>query len=182
LSTLSIAHVLSPSDRCCVGAVTLAEAKTYLRVDHDDADDEIAAFIAGAGVHIETQTRCALITQTWRLSRDVWPIDVRILILPAPLRELAARVIMLDVTTPSINLRLLIADKAGAPAIVAFIPGTLPMSDRPVAGIELDVEVGYGDAPADVPAPLRQAIKLLIAIGMKTAVLRRSATRSPCRR
>ena len=144
--------------------VTLAEAKAHLRVEHDDADDAIAALIAGARVHIEAQTRRALITQVWRLTRDVWPIDGRILVLPAPLRQLAAaRVVMLDGTQQSINTNLFTADKAGAPAILAFGPGTLPMSDRPVAGIELDVEVGYGDSSGDVPAPLRQAIRLLIA-------------------
>jgi uncharacterized phiE125 gp8 family phage protein len=37
----------------------------------------IAALIAGARVHVEAQTRRALITQSWRLVRDVWPIDGR---------------------------------------------------------------------------------------------------------
>jgi uncharacterized phiE125 gp8 family phage protein len=147
-----------------VEPVTLAEAKANLRVEHDDDDDVISALIAGARVHVEAQTRRALITQTWRLTRDVWPIDGRVLVLPAPLRELiAARVVMLNGSTQSIDPSLFSADRAGAPAILAFGPGALPMSDRPVAGIELDVEVGYGDAPADVPEPLRLAIKLLIA-------------------
>jgi len=53
--------------------VTLAEAKQFLRVEHDDDDDIIAALIAGSRIHVETQTRRALITQSWRLTRDVWP-------------------------------------------------------------------------------------------------------------
>ena len=53
--------------------MTLAEAKAYLRVEHDDDDDVIAALIAGARVHVEAQTRRALITQSWRLIRDAWP-------------------------------------------------------------------------------------------------------------
>jgi uncharacterized phiE125 gp8 family phage protein len=147
-----------------VEPVTLAEAKAYLRVEHDDDDEVISALIAGARVHIEAQTRRALITQTWRLTRDVWPIDGRILILPAPLRELAAaRVVMLNGSSQSISPSVFSADRAGAPAILAFGLGALPMSDRPVAGIELDIEVGYGDTPADVPAPLRQAIRFLLA-------------------
>jgi uncharacterized phiE125 gp8 family phage protein len=32
-----------------------------------------------------------------------------------------------------------------------------------VGGIELDVEVGYGDALFDVPEPLRQAVRVLVA-------------------
>jgi len=56
---------------------------------------------------------------------------------------------------------------------------------RALAGIEVDVAVGYGDAPGDVPQPLRQAIKLLvahwyenrglIALGQPVAVLPASA-------
>ena len=47
--------------------MTLAEAKAFLRVEHDDDDDVIAALIAGARIHVEAQTRRALITQSWRL-------------------------------------------------------------------------------------------------------------------
>ena len=136
--------------------VTLAEAKTFLRVAHDDDDDVIAALIAGARVHIEAQT--------WRLVRDVWPIDGRIMVLPAPLRALsAARIVKLDGTQHSIDPGQFAVDKAAAPAVLALEPGTLPISDRPVAGIELDIEAGYGDSAAAVPEPLRQAIRLLIA-------------------
>ena len=144
--------------------ITLAETKAYLRVEHNDDDDVIAALIAGARVHVEAQTRRALITQTWRLTRDVWPVDGRMLILPAPLRQLvAARIIKPDGTAQAIAPSAFTIDRAGAPAILAFSPGSLPVSGRPVAGVELDIEVGYGDASMDVPQPLRQAIKLLVA-------------------
>lgn len=170
-----------------VEPIALAEAKAYLRVEHDDDDDVIAALIAGARVHVEAQTRRALITQTWMLVRDVWPIDGRILLLPAPLRDLsAARIVKRDGNEQSINLNLFTIDGAGAPAVLAFAPGTMPISDRPVAGIELDIETGYGDAPTDVPEPLRQAIRLLVAhwyenrglatIGHEVAVLPRTVS------
>jgi uncharacterized phiE125 gp8 family phage protein len=147
-----------------VEPISLAEAKSYLRVEHADADAEILALIAGARVHIEAQTRRALITQTWRLVRDVWPADGRIAVLPAPLRELlAARVVMRDGNQQTIDLGRFTLDKAGAPAILAFDSAGMPLSDRPAAGIELDIEVGYGDAPADVPEPLRQSMKSLVA-------------------
>ena len=42
-------------------------------------------------------------------------------------------------------------------------PWALPAPGRAQAGIELDVTVGYGDAAADMPEPLRQAIRLLVA-------------------
>ena len=53
--------------------LTLADAKQFIRVEHNDDDDVITALMAGSRIHVETQTRRALITQSWRLVRDVWP-------------------------------------------------------------------------------------------------------------
>jgi uncharacterized phiE125 gp8 family phage protein len=147
-----------------VEPVSLAEAKAHLRVEHADDDDTIAALIAGARIHVEAQTRRALITQTWRLARDTWPANGRIAVLPAPLRQLvAARVYRLDGTTQAIDLAAFTVDTIGAPAVLTFASGALPAPGRAAGGIELDVEVGYGGAPADVPQPLRQAIRVVVA-------------------
>jgi uncharacterized phiE125 gp8 family phage protein len=162
--------------------VTLAEAKAFLRVEHDDDDDTIAALIAGARSHVEAQTRRALITQTWRLVRDDWPASGRIAVLPAPLVGIvAARMFDGDGSPHAIDLQAFTADTAAAPGIVAFAPWSLAAPGRRVGGIEIDVEVGYGDEPSDVPEPLRQAIRQLaahwyenrglIAIGHSVAVL-----------
>jgi uncharacterized phiE125 gp8 family phage protein len=143
--------------------MTLAEAKAYLRVATDDDDDVIGALIAAARGLVEAQTRRALITQSWRLVRDQWPRDGRIAVLPAPLSALsAARVYREDGSTQSIDLGAFVIDNATVPAIVAFAPFTMPEPGRTSAGIEIDVSVGYG-AAADVPEPLRQAMRLLIA-------------------
>ncbi len=70
--------------------VTLADAKTFLRVDHDADDVLIGSLIAAARRLVETATRRALITQTWRLVRDAWPAGGRLRVLPAPLRGVVA--------------------------------------------------------------------------------------------
>jgi uncharacterized phiE125 gp8 family phage protein len=169
-------------DGPAVEPVSLAEAKAYLRVEHGDDDDTIAALIAGARVHVEAQTRRALITQVWRLSRDAWPGNGRIAIVPVPLRELvAARIYKLDGSTLAIDPATFAVDKVSAPAVLAFASGALAAPGRVAGGIELDVQVGYGDQPADVPEPLRQAIRVLaahwyenrglIAAGQSVAVL-----------
>jgi uncharacterized phiE125 gp8 family phage protein len=144
--------------------VTLDEAKAFLRIEHDDDDDVIAALIAGARVHVEAQTRRALIAQSWRLIRDRWPGNGRIAVLPAPLVALsAARVYRLDGSTQDIDTAAFVADTAAAPAVLAFAMGAIPAPGRVVAGIELDIECGYGEAAADVPEALRQAIRVLVA-------------------
>jgi len=144
--------------------VTLAEAKQFIRVEHDDDDDIIAALIAGSRIHVETQTRRALITQSWRLTRDAWPGCGWLAVLPVPLRMLdAARVYRLDGSTQAIDVARFSVDRIAAPARLAFTRGALPASERQMSGIEIDVTCGYGAAPADVPEPLRQAIRLLVA-------------------
>jgi uncharacterized phiE125 gp8 family phage protein len=85
-------------------------------------------------------------------------------VLPAPMRELtAARIYRLDGTTQPIDVGSFAIDLASAPAVLSFSRGALPAPGRVVAGIELDIDAGYGDAPEDVPEPLRQAIRALVA-------------------
>jgi uncharacterized phiE125 gp8 family phage protein len=49
------------------------------------------------------------------------------------------------------------------PHVIGFVPWSLPVPGRTLAGIEIDVEAGYGDASEEVPPPLRRAIELLVA-------------------
>jgi uncharacterized phiE125 gp8 family phage protein len=145
-----------------VEPVALAEMKAFLRVEHGDDDAVIASLIAGARIHVEAQTKRALITQGWRLSFDAWPQDGRIAVAPAPLQTLdAVRVHDAGGTPSDIDLQNFVPDPGAS--VLAFAPSSLPAPGRRAAGIELDVTVGYGAAAGDVPEPLRQAIRLLAA-------------------
>jgi len=147
-----------------VEPLSLAEAKDYLRVAHDDDDAVIAALIASARAHVETQTRRALITQTWRHNLDMWPLDDRVLVLPAPLQGLAAvRVYDEAGDAQAIDLETFVVDTISAPGVVSFPPWSVPGPGRRHAGIELDTVVGYGDAAVDVPPSLKLAIRMLVA-------------------
>lgn len=144
-----------------VEPLTLAEAKAFLRVEHDADDAVIAALVAAARGHVEAHTRRALLTQTWRLTREAWPADGRIVVSPSPLQALAAaRVTDASGVAHELDLGGFAVDAAAA--VLVFAPGSLPPPGRP-AGIALDITVGYGDAPADVPEPLRQAVRMLTA-------------------
>ena len=145
-----------------VEPVTLDEARAFLRVEHNDDDELIAALVAGSRIHVEAQTRRALITQSWRLARDNWPDDGRLRVVPAPLRALtAARVYDFNGNAQDVDLQAFVPDLGAS--VLAVAPWAVPAPGRIVAGIELDVTVGYGDAALDVPEPLRQAIRLLTA-------------------
>jgi uncharacterized phiE125 gp8 family phage protein len=147
-----------------VEPITLAEAKQFIRVEHDDDDDLITALIAGSRAYVEAQTRRALITQTWRLTRDAWPESGRLAVLPVPLVSLnAARIYKANGATQALDVAAFTVDKIAAPAMLAFTGDALAAPERPVGGIEIDVTCGYGDTAESVPEPLRQAIRQLIA-------------------
>lgn len=143
--------------------LSLGHAKHFLRVEHGDDDELVAALIAGARGHVEARTRRALMTQTWRLILDAWPAEGLIPLLLAPLRSVvAARLHRRDGTTQAVDAEAFTVDAAAAPGVVGFAPGAVPAPGRALAGIEIDIEAGYGPAPEDVPEPLRQAMRLLI--------------------
>ena len=73
-----------------VEPLTLGEAKTFLRVEHDDDDQLVTALIAGARTNVEAQAQIALITQSWRIVLDCWPKHGRVAVRPGPLQSLVA--------------------------------------------------------------------------------------------
>ncbi|MGX7741953.1 head-tail connector protein [Rhodopseudomonas parapalustris] len=141
---------------------TVADLKSFLRVEHDADDAVIASLLTAARAQIEAATGRMLLAQRWRLVRDAWPRDGRIVLRGGPLRSLIA------VRTCDARGAAHDVDPAGfvldlAADVIAAPRGALPEPGRPVAGIELDLELGYGTAPDDVPPPLRHAVRMLVA-------------------
>lgn len=142
--------------------LTVAEAKSYLRVETGDDDTVIAALIAAARSHVQAMTRRALIAQTWRYVLDVWPPEGRLRLRMGPLRTLiAARVFDAGGNASAIDTATFVLDKAAD--VIASPAWALPQPGRAVAGIELDIQLGYGTAASDVPDALRHAIRVLVA-------------------
>jgi uncharacterized phiE125 gp8 family phage protein len=145
-----------------VEPLALAEAKAYLRVETSDEDETIAALIAAARLHVEAQTRRALITQSWRLTLDAWPECGRVTLRPAPLQSLsAARVYDANNVAHALDLQNFVPDLAASS--INFASWAVAQPERAASGIELDVVCGYGDGAEVVPEALRQAIRLLVA-------------------
>jgi uncharacterized phiE125 gp8 family phage protein len=144
-----------------VEPLTVAEAKAFLRVTHDADDAVVGALIAAARAQIEALTRRALLTQRWRLVLDHWPADRRIAWRIGPLRTLlAARVFDSAGVAHPVDPANFVLDASSDRLIAPLAP---PLPGRCHAGIELDVELGFGSDPAAVPEPLRHAVRTLAA-------------------
>jgi uncharacterized phiE125 gp8 family phage protein len=142
--------------------LSLADAKLFLRVEHDADDAIISALIAAARGHVEALTRRALLLQTWRFVLDAWPADGRVAPRIGPLRTvLAARVFDAAGMAHAIDVQSFVLDAAAN--VIASPCWALPAPGRGHAGIELDVACGYGPLPGDAPEPLRQALRMLLA-------------------
>lgn len=148
-----------------VEPVTLAEAKAWLRLDDSDEDTLVTTLVTAARLHVEAVTGLALITQSWRLVRDGWPLDGTVRLPVSPLQSLTS-ITTYDAEGTATTLALdgVLTDAAGNPAAVilpaGFGAGTVL---RPRQGIEIDYVAGFGDDGASVPAPLRQALLTLLA-------------------
>ena len=145
-----------------VEPLSLADAKSFLRVEHDADDAIITSLVSAARNHVEAMARCALIAQTWRLVLDRWPEQGRIAPRIGPLRAVsAARVFNAAGEAGAIDPEAFVIDRAAG--VIAAPGWPLPAPGRSIAGIELDIEAGFGEAASDVPPMLLQAIRMLVA-------------------
>src|SRR3954468_22456011 len=122
---------------------SVAEAKAFLRVEHDDDDAVIAALIAAARGHVEALSRRALLVQRWRCVLDAWPASGRLDPRIGPLRAvIAARTFDAGGNAHDIDTETFVVDAAAN--VIASPCWAMPLPGRNHAGIELDIELGYG--------------------------------------
>jgi uncharacterized phiE125 gp8 family phage protein len=148
-----------------VEPVSLAETKAHLRIDGTAEDTLIGSLIVTSRLHLETALSLSLVTQGWSWFFDAWPRGAVVKLPLRPVQSIAA--VRLydeagDATTLDPDTYLL--DGTSAPA--RFVrQGALvwPKPGRIANGIEIAFTSGYGDAAADVPEPIRHALRLLIA-------------------
>lgn len=159
---------LSLASGPAVPLLTTAEAKVHLRVDHDDDDGYIDALVAAATEYLDGAFGIlgrALVTQSWQMSLAAWP-SATSMVLPVPPVQAVTAVTYYDAdnaeqTFGAANYRLVATE---ARALVELVDGaSWPASYARSDAITVTFTAGYGDAADDVPEPIRQAARLLVA-------------------
>ena len=127
--------------------VSLDEAKRFLRVDHDDENDLIATLIRSSRERLEDRLNIAMIERPMQFEAKGGGDTA----LPRwPVASIETVTVNEDAMTAfTVNLR-------ARPVIVTTMMG---------CPVRVEFTAGYGTEAADVPAPLRQAILLLVANG-----------------
>lgn len=147
--------------------VTLAEAKAHLRVTSGAEDALITALIAAATDHLDGWSGVlarALVTQTWKLWLDEWPVDDAIQIPLGPLQSVASVTYLhpdSGVAT-AVDAASYVVDTVSADGWVVPAAGfAWPTPKDAINAVEVTFVCGHGLA-ADVPPALKAAILLLV--------------------
>ncbi len=146
--------------------LTLADAKTHLRVDIDDDDALIEALVVAAREYVERICRpqLALISQTWRWISDVYPgttLELR----PYPLQSVTSITVTDDAGADTVvSSSDYLVDTSSEPGRVRLkSAASWPSVDlRELNGFAVEFVAGFGDDASDVPQQIRQAMLLLI--------------------
>ncbi len=144
--------------------ISLAEAKAHLRIDADDEDALIDALIVAARMFVERNLGLALITQGWSYFLDFWPRSSCVTLPIAPVQAVSA-VMLHDGAGGSTTLDAddYAVDVLSQPARLVLNGATPPVVARALNAFEIAFTAGYGEEASDVPAPIRQALSLLVA-------------------
>jgi uncharacterized phiE125 gp8 family phage protein len=142
--------------------VTLAEAKTHLRIDGTTDDDLLNGLIRAARQEVEQTTGTALLEQSWRLVLDRWPTSDTVLLRVYPLRAVLSVTLYGSEGEASLLApEAYQTDMLSRPARIHLVAP--PLALRAMNGVEIDFTAGFGEVGADVPDLLKRAVLLLVA-------------------
>ena len=145
--------------------VSLAEAKLFLRVDHNAEDDLISTLITAAREAVEAGIGRALLTRRVREDLDIWVREARTgaVLGLGPVSNVVAVRLLADNGSQSMldPERYRLDGHRDRPRLV-FTDG-VPATLREIGGIEIEYECGFADDAADLPVALRLAALQIVA-------------------
>jgi len=143
--------------------ITLDQAKLHLRVDTGDDNALISMLITTAREMAEKETKRAFITQIWQMTLDAAESEIEI---PKPPLQSVESITVIDEAGNEsvVDASHYDVDKAqNSYGRVRLKSGSTWPTHRGFASFIVEFKAGYGDAAADVPEALKQAVLQLIA-------------------
>lgn len=145
--------------------LTTAEAKAHLDVTGSNDDTLIDDIVTAAREFIEGATNRALITQTWDLFLDEFPVTNAIIVPWPPLATVTSVKYTPDVdsSTTTFASSKYIVDTNSEPGRIVLEKDEVWPTDslKSVNGVEVRFVAGYG-AASDVPKRTKQMVRLLV--------------------
>ena len=142
--------------------ITVEEVKTFARIDGTEEDTLIASFITAARLNCEMYLGRALIEQTLTLMMDFWPGDI--IKLPRPPLISITAVETLDeddtATTYSSNNYYTVTESIPGELIIKRTVSYPTNTSRDYKGFQIRFKAGYGNSREDIPAGIREGLKL----------------------
>lgn len=149
--------------------VSISEMKAHLRIDHSDEDATLAGYLRTATGRLDGQSGLlgrALVSQTWRLTLEAFPIEIT---LPLPPCQSVTSIEYLDLagdeqTLSTSGYRVFGLGGTDRAVIRPAVGAEWPETAELPGAVVVTFVAGYGDAAA-VPEPIRHAV-LQIAAGL----------------
>jgi uncharacterized phiE125 gp8 family phage protein len=156
---MSMAMTTAPT----VEPVTLAEAKAQLRVDGTAEDAFLTSLIITSRLQIEAALGLALVTQRWRMTLDDWPGTGEIELPVRPVQSVESIAIAAGGSVVTLDAGSYHLDGLGQRPRIVLVDIAPPPPETVADGIAIELTAGFGASATDVPAPIRQALLLLVA-------------------
>jgi uncharacterized phiE125 gp8 family phage protein len=147
-----------------VEPISLAEAKAHLRIDAADEDALLTSLITAARMFVERTLGVALITQGWSYFLDYWPPSCCVTLPIVPVQSVGAVTLHHGTGgSTTLDAAAYVVDTLSEPARLVLKGALPPVLSRELNAFEIAFTAGHGDEAGDVPAPIRHALKLLVA-------------------
>jgi uncharacterized phiE125 gp8 family phage protein len=145
--------------------ITVAQAKTQVRQDDDADDTYFDALIATARAHVENYIGKRLITQTWDMKRDYFPVgDIPIIMPYGPVTSITS-ITYVDTggTTQTLSSSLYTLDTTSFSQRLYPVYGQIWPATRDQRNAVIIRHItGYADADS-VPPTIVHAVKMLVS-------------------
>lgn len=155
--------------------IDLPTAKSHLRVDFDDNDALITGLITTAREIAETETRRALMTQTWKYVLDAFPANPQSALtwqtdqdqfkVPFPPLQSVTSIVYTDLNgvPTTVSSSTYQVDTASEPGRIALVSGQVwpTVSLATIAGVVVTYVAGYASS-AMVPQSIKQGMLLVM--------------------